>query len=67
MSRLPEWVDEFMPFRGPCAICGGPDARHREVDAMLGAVRAGDPISVVADAYERPYELLARLLEEYPA
>jgi hypothetical protein len=22
------------PYRGPCAICGGPDARHRLFDSL---------------------------------
>ncbi len=38
--------------RGPCALCGCPDARHREVDAVVDRVLAGDPIAEVAEDYD---------------
>lgn len=27
-------LDERWPHRGPCGLCGGPDARHRLWDSM---------------------------------
>jgi hypothetical protein len=29
------------PFRGPCGLCGGPDARHRVGDALAEQLGAG--------------------------
>lgn len=28
-------LDLVGPFRGPCGICGGPDARHRTADVIV--------------------------------
>jgi len=39
------------PFRGPCGLCGGPDARHRMYDAINERVRAGEGEEDVAEDY----------------
>jgi hypothetical protein len=58
-----EWMDEFMPPRGECAMCGGPDARHRLTDAMIGRVKAGDHPHAVAEDYGYPEVFVRRLME----
>lgn len=35
-------LDRIWPERGPCGICGGPDARHRLWDAIEGQARTKD-------------------------
>jgi hypothetical protein len=61
MSRIPKWVDEFVPPRGRCGICGGPDARHRLLDNIRGQVKAGEPMEDVATDFEVPLELVQRI------
>ena len=43
--------DALEPFHGPCGICGGPDARHRVVDAIASRLRAGESVESVAEDY----------------
>jgi hypothetical protein len=47
-------VDDRFVFRGPCAFCGGPDARHRVVDAWVERVAAGEPVATVAAEFGVP-------------
>lgn len=49
-STIPE-LDRLFPFRGPCAMCGGVDARHRLWDNVAENVRAGDSVEFVASGY----------------
>lgn len=58
-------LDLVGPFRGPCGICGGPDARHRMADAIAGCVRAGDSPESIAEDYGVPVENVIRLATEY--
>lgn len=37
-------LDRLFPARGPCGICGGPDARHRLWDSLDGQSRSADGI-----------------------
>lgn len=37
--------------QGECALCGGPFARHRMIDAQMERVAAGEPIDEVASDY----------------
>ncbi len=46
------WADAFGPHRGPCGLCGCPDARHREADAMVSRYLAGDELRLIAYDYE---------------
>ena len=66
MSRkpkaLPKWLDKHLPPRGPCAFCGGPDARHRIVDAIRGRVKAGDSTHSVARDYDLTVAVVNRLV-----
>lgn len=48
---LPKWIDRELPFRGPCRLCGGPDARHRITDAIWEAWQAGDSLGSLAEDY----------------
>lgn len=61
---LPKWIDAYLaylPPRGPCGICGGPDARHRIVDAIRSSHKAGDSVADLARWYEVPEPFVARL------
>lgn len=62
MSReYPKWLAEFLPPRGPCALCGDPEARHRMVDAIRARVRAGESVRFVAKDYEMPEPFIRRI------
>ncbi len=50
-GRYPKALDAIMPFRGPCGFCGGPDARHRIVEAAQENLRAGESPASVAENY----------------
>lgn len=56
-SRADLTLDLVGAFRGECAVCGGPDARHRLFDAIQEQQRAGDPSSLVAENYGITVEL----------
>lgn len=47
----PELLALIGPYRGPCGLCGDPDARHRILDAVAELVRAGDDPAGVAEDY----------------
>jgi hypothetical protein len=49
--------------RGPCFACGGPDARHRLIDALREAYRAGDSVELLADAYYFAPATVRRVVE----
>lgn len=40
------------PPAGPCAFCGLPDRRHRLLESVAEAVRAGDSVSFTAEGYD---------------
>jgi hypothetical protein len=54
------------PFRGPCGICGGPDARHRMWDAIEGTARA-ESVRAAAIEYGKTPEQVRFLVREYAA
>ena len=56
-------LDVLGPYRGPCAMCGGPDARHRLADAVVGSVMAGDARVAVAHDYAVSLAAVDALLE----
>ena len=64
-SIYPEWVAEVMPLHGSCGFCGGPDARHRVIDAMIERVNAGEDENSVALDYEVPTSFVLRLVSEF--
>lgn len=56
VARYREALDLLGPYRGPCGICSNhPDARHRQADAIAGALAGGDgPAQVAADYMDGP-------------
>lgn len=56
-------IDRYFPYRGPCILCGGPDARHRLFDALWGFYQAGDSVEVLADEYEYPVKVIGAVIE----
>jgi len=63
---IPEWVDEHMPPRGPCLLCGGPDARHRVLDAISARIEGGEAAREVADDYGLPIRFVGHIAREWP-
>lgn len=61
LDPISAWVDEFMPYRGPCGLCGGPDARHRIIDAICEHLRLSEPISDIADEFDQCDVFIAAL------
>jgi len=55
---LPPEVDAAFPNSGPCAFCGGPEARHRVLDAIVERYRTGEPASDIAGDYEKPLAIV---------
>lgn len=51
LSRLRAALDLLGPFRGDCGLCSWPDARHRQADAILGSLQAGEDPEVTAVEY----------------
>ena len=62
----PKWVDAEMPTFGPCAFCGGPDSRHRVIDAIVERVKAGEAVESVAADYLKSVEFIERLARVHP-
>jgi hypothetical protein len=52
--RLAESYDADGPYRGQCGLCGGPDARHRVVEAWTDLWLAGESFEDIAREWERP-------------
>lgn len=57
-------IDQWFPPRGPCGICGGPDARHRILDAIRDYVAAGETPENVAEELCLPVEAVHVALEQ---
>jgi len=49
---LPYYVDTTFPYSGPCAFCGGPEARHRILDTIVERHRAGESVAEIAWDYD---------------
>jgi hypothetical protein len=62
---VPSWVDVHLPPCGPCGLCGGPDARHRVLDAIASRLAAGEEVASVADDYGYPAEFINRIAAEW--
>jgi len=70
-AQQPDPIDQWFPRRGQCQICGTPgaDQRHRVIEAIAGAVSAGDGEQDVAADYGVPAEAVReclRWVREHP-
>lgn len=59
---FPAIIEREMPQTGPCGLCGGPDARHRVLDAIWGGASAGDSALSLADDYGYSVEFIAYVI-----
>jgi hypothetical protein len=60
-------IDAAFPPLGPCGLCGsGLDQRHRMLDAIAGAVAAGEDEGVVADDYGTTVEVVRAVASSRP-
>jgi len=56
-------LDRWYLYRGPCGICGRPDARHRLWDSIIDEVRTTGDESGAANLYDVPSdEAMAMLI-----
>jgi len=53
-------INKYFPFRGGCAFCGHPDARHRIFDAII---ERADNNEILADDYECP-EAVVKMIKD---
>jgi hypothetical protein len=52
VERYRDALDFLGRYRGPCLCCSGhPDARHRQADAITGALLAGETPELTAEDY----------------
>ena len=53
-------LDEHLPLRGPCLICGvpGEDQTHRVIDAIAEHFRAGEDPAAIAEDYGVPVQVV---------
>jgi hypothetical protein len=54
------------PERGPCGLCGHPDARHRLYDAIQDMVAAGDDVEATASDYGLTVETVQAIVDAPP-
>jgi hypothetical protein len=71
MSETADPVDRWYPRLGPCGICGvsGVDQRHRAIEAIADAVKAGEGEEDLAFDYDVPVEAVracVRWVGEHP-
>jgi hypothetical protein len=64
-KRFPAWLDAELPPAGPCLVCGGPDKRHRVIDAIVGRHAAGETIEALAQDYDLSEAFVARVVKEF--
>lgn len=59
-------LDAVLPAGGPCGLCGTPGLtqRHRVVDAVAGALAAGDDAETLAEDYGLSLEAV-RVIEAW--
>lgn len=53
----------WLKYRGPCALCGSPDARHRLFDAWRGMNKGGDSVESLAQQWNAPVEVVRFIVE----
>jgi len=64
--NLPPDIEAVMPYGSSCGICGGPDARHRVLDAIVGRYSAGDTDEQeLADDFGVTVEQVGQILEHW--
>lgn len=58
-TAAPDHEREPLPYEpSPCGVCGGPDQRHRTVDAQMERIIAGERIDeVAADYFDQAIEV----------
>lgn len=64
---IPEAIDLYMPYQGPCAFCGFPDKRHRVLDSIVGRYRAGDSAKSIGPDFNLTEEAIAVIVDVYDA
>lgn len=62
---LPEPIETAMPWRGSCGLCGGPDARHRVLDALQDYVHGGTSVADLAELYDLPEPVVEYIAEHW--
>lgn len=67
----PDPVDRWYPRLGPCGICSVPgvDQRHRAIEAIADAAKAGEAAEDLAFDYDVPVEAVracVRWVAEHP-
>lgn len=64
VERLAESYEADGVYRGPCGLCGHPDARHRIIDAWTDRFKAGDALEEIAEDFSRDsYEVAEAVAE----
>lgn len=61
----PDPIDQWLPRRGPCGICGTPgaDQRHRRIEAIADLFNAGESEEDIARDMEVPVEAVQACVE----
>jgi uncharacterized protein (DUF433 family) len=67
----PDPIDQWLPRRGPCLVCGvpGADQRHRRIEAIADLFGAGETEEDIAAEMEVPVEAVrecVRWAAEHP-
>ena len=57
-------LNKAFPYRGPCAICGYWDARHRLFDTIHGRRQAGESVASLCEDYALTRSKI-KLIEQY--
>ena len=58
---LPGFVNVAVPYSGPCAFCGGPEARHRVLDTIVERFRAKESVTDIALDYGKTVKVVAAI------
>lgn len=58
-------LERWFPPRGPCALCGHADARHRLFDAIADRSRAGEAADALAEDYGLPVGAVRAVIDNW--
>lgn len=58
-------IDQYIPYRGKCAICGSDDARHRIFDMIYGFYTVNENMEDIAAEYGYPVEVIEEIIRTY--